>query len=74
MGPEYICHYFWDHIIFQYPSWAIIFFFLHIKKQNIFLDKNPAPPPPPRPPPDNQMVSPLQINYFSVFCFETELS
>ena len=45
MGPEYFFHYFWGYIIFKYPSWAIFFFFLHIKNQNIFLDKNPAPSP-----------------------------
>ena len=40
---------------FLVPFLSHFIFFLHIKNQNIFLDKNPAPPPPP----DNQMVSPL---------------
>ena len=40
VGPEYF---------FFTISEAILFFFLHMKNQNIFLDKNPAPPPPTNP-------------------------
>ena len=44
MGPEYFFHYFWGHIIFS--TLLEPFYFLHIKNQNMFLDKNPAPPNP----------------------------
>ena len=45
MGPEYFFHYFWGHIIFLVFLLSHFIFFLHIKNQNIFLDKNPGPPP-----------------------------
>ena len=45
MGPEYFFHYFWGHIIFLVSLLSHFIFFLHIKNQNIFLDKNPGPPP-----------------------------
>ena len=59
MDPEYYFHYFLCHTIILVPLLSHFIFFLHIEKQNIFLDKNPATPPPPLPrSPDNQMVSP----------------
>ena len=51
MGPEYFFHYFWGHIIFLVPLLSRVIFLLHIKNQNIFLDKNPAPFPSPPPSP-----------------------
>ena len=33
-------HYFWGHIIFLVPLLSHFIFFLHVKNQNIFLDKN----------------------------------
>ena len=44
---------FFKAILFLVPLLSHFIFFLHIKNQNIFLNKNPAPPPP-----DKQMVSP----------------
>ena len=39
-------HYFWGHIIFLVPLLShFIFFFLHIKNQNIFWYKKPSLPP-----------------------------
>ena len=35
-----------EAILFLVPLLSHFIFFLHIKNQNIFLDKNPAPPPP----------------------------
>ena len=61
MGPDRILffHYFWGHIIFSTPLEPFYFFFLRIKNQNIFLDKNPAPPPPP---PNGQSLMPYANN------------
>ena len=41
---------FWGHIIFLAPLLSHFIFLLHIKNQNIFLDKNPGHPhlPPPQ--------------------------
>ena len=53
MGPEYFFSVFLRPYYFLVPLLSHFIFSLHIKKQNIFLDKNPAPLP------DNQMASPL---------------
>ena len=49
MGPEYSFFTNFEAVLFFSTLLEpFYFFFLHIKNQNIFLDKNPAPPPPPR--------------------------
>ena len=54
MGPEHFFSLFLRPYYFLVPLLSHFIFFLHIKNQNIFLDKTHAPPPQ-----DNQMVSPL---------------
>ena len=58
MGPEYFFSLFLRPYYFLVPLLSHFIFFLHIKNQKIFLDKNTGHPPSPPPPPDNQMISP----------------